>query len=95
MLDRSEVGIGAHSFKYQTLTGGQFESSTLTYQVEVLVQHQVGVGDKHSFNQIQTDNPKRTYGDRFIADFVRGGHFFARVSITAHNSSETSELKQS
>ncbi|RMZ74529.1 ase inhibitor propeptide [Pyrenophora seminiperda CCB06] len=84
MLDRSEK-----------LTGGQFESSTLTYQVEVLVQHQVGVGDRHTFNQIQTDNPKKTYGDRFIADFVRGGHFFARVSITARNSSETTELKQS
>jgi hypothetical protein len=51
--------------------------------------------DKHSFNKIQTTTPHATYGDRFIADFIKGGHFYARVSITAKNSSETSELKQS
>jgi hypothetical protein len=67
----------------------------LTYEVKVLVQHQVSVLDKHSFNKIQTTTPHATYGDRFIADFIKGGHFYARVSITAKNSSETSELKQS
>ncbi|KAJ4340574.1 hypothetical protein N0V95_007473 [Ascochyta clinopodiicola] len=46
-------------------------------------------------SEIETENPNETYGDCFITDFVRGGHFFARVSITACNSSETRELKQS
>ncbi|KAG9194358.1 hypothetical protein G6011_04393 [Alternaria panax] len=77
------------------LNRSEFESSTLTYEVKVLVQHQVSVLDKHSFNKIETSNPHATYGDRFIADFIKGGHFYARVSITAKNSSETSELKQS
>ncbi|KAF1933692.1 uncharacterized protein M421DRAFT_88848 [Didymella exigua CBS 183.55] len=95
ILDRSEVCMNVHHPNDQKLTGMQFESSTLTYQVEVLVQQQVSVGDRHSFNKIGTENPNETYGDRFITDFVRGGHFFARVSITARNSSETRELKQS
>ncbi|KAL1798194.1 hypothetical protein ACET3X_002231 [Alternaria dauci] len=77
------------------LDRSEFESSTLTYEVKVLVQHQVSVLDKHSFNKIQTSNPQATYGDRFIADFIKGGHFYARVSITGKNASETSELKQS
>ncbi|CAN9222534.1 unnamed protein product [Alternaria alternata] len=77
------------------LNRSEFETSTLTYEVKVLVQHQVSVLDKHSFNKIQTTTPHATYGDRFIADFIKGGHFYARVSITAKNSSETSELKQS
>ncbi|CAN9235222.1 unnamed protein product [Alternaria alternata] len=77
------------------LNRSEFETSTLTYEVKVLVQHQVSVLDKHSFNKIQTITPHATYGDRFIADFIKGGHFYARVSITAKNSSETSELKQS
>ncbi|KAF1365575.1 hypothetical protein EJ07DRAFT_171518 [Lizonia empirigonia] len=72
-----------------------FESSTLTYQVEVVAQHQGNVSDKHVFNNIETNTLSTTYGDRYIADFIRGGHFFARVSITARNSSQTNELKQS
>lgn len=50
----------------------QFESSTLTYQVEVLVQHQGSVSDKHTFNKIDTENPTKKYGDRFISGTVIG-----------------------
>jgi hypothetical protein len=66
----------------------------LTYEVKVLVQHQVSVLDKFSFNKIETSNKHEKYGDRYIANFIKGGHFYARVSITARNSSETSELKE-
>ncbi|KAF4537780.1 uncharacterized protein LTHEOB_11404 [Lasiodiplodia theobromae] len=77
------------------LDRSEFESSTLTYQVEVLVQHQGSVSDRHTFNKIDTENPTKKYGDRFISDFIRGGQFLARVSITVKSASETEEIKQS
>ncbi|KAF2135584.1 uncharacterized protein K452DRAFT_322970 [Aplosporella prunicola CBS 121167] len=77
------------------LDQSEVESTTLTYQVEVLVQHQGNVSNKFTFNDIKTDNPVKTYGDRFITDFVRGGQFLARVSITVKNSSRKKEIKES
>ncbi|GJP95178.1 hypothetical protein AnigIFM59636_001955 [Aspergillus niger] len=71
-----------------------FESSTVTYQVEVSSRQQASIGNSYSFNQISTDTPNRLYGDRFIADFIRGGQYFARVSISAVNKSTSQEIRQ-
>ncbi|KAE8410644.1 hypothetical protein BDV36DRAFT_302580 [Aspergillus pseudocaelatus] len=71
-----------------------FESSTVTYQVQVSSRQQASIGNSYSFNQINTDNPNRLYGDRFIADFIRGGQYFARVSISSVNKSTSEEIRQ-
>lgn len=44
-----------------------FESSTVTYQVQVSSRQQASIGNSYSFNQIITDTPNKLYGDRFIA----------------------------
>ncbi|PYH74372.1 uncharacterized protein BO88DRAFT_459755 [Aspergillus vadensis CBS 113365] len=60
-----------------------FESSTVTYQVQVSSRQQASIGNSYSFNQINTDTPNKLYGDRFIADFIRGGQYLlARKLIT-------------
>ncbi|GKZ22551.1 hypothetical protein AbraIFM66951_006465 [Aspergillus brasiliensis] len=71
-----------------------FESSTVTYQVQVSSRQQASIGNTYSFNQISTDTPNKLYGDRFIADFIRGGQYFARVSIASVNQSTSEEIRQ-
>ncbi|PWY76665.1 hypothetical protein BO83DRAFT_377140 [Aspergillus eucalypticola CBS 122712] len=71
-----------------------FESSTVTYQVQVSSRQQASIGNSYSFHQISTDTPNELYGDRFIADFIRGGQYFARVSISAVNKSTSQEIRQ-
>ncbi|GKZ37585.1 hypothetical protein AbraIFM66950_009199 [Aspergillus brasiliensis] len=71
-----------------------FESSTVTYQVQVSSRQQASIGNSYSFNQISTDTPNDLYGDRFIADFIRGGQYFARVSISSVNKSTSQEIRQ-
>ncbi|KAE8332435.1 hypothetical protein BDV39DRAFT_200057 [Aspergillus sergii] len=77
------------------LNRSEFESSTITYQVEVSSRQQGAIGNKYSFNNINTNEPHETYGDRFIADFINGGKYLARVSITATSQSSKQEIKQS
>ncbi|RAL08229.1 uncharacterized protein BO97DRAFT_408450 [Aspergillus homomorphus CBS 101889] len=77
------------------LNRAEFEASTVTYQVEVSSQQQGTIGNTYSFNKIKTDNPNETYGDRFITDFIKGGKFLARVSITSTSKSTSEEIKQS
>ncbi|KAE8132755.1 hypothetical protein BDV38DRAFT_260398 [Aspergillus pseudotamarii] len=71
-----------------------FESSTVTYQVQVSSRQQASIGNSYSFNHINTNTPNRLYGDRFIADFIRGGQYFARVSISSVNKSTSEEIRQ-
>ncbi|KAI1771102.1 hypothetical protein F4818DRAFT_445750 [Hypoxylon cercidicola] len=58
-------------------------------------EHQGSANKKRTFKKVNTDNPIKVYGNRFVADFIRGGHFLARVSVTVNNSSQKEEIKQS
>lgn len=80
ILDRSEVCIRDQASDELELIIAQFESSTLTYQVEVMAQHQGNVSDKHFFNNFETDTPRNTYGDRYIA-----GMFYSRCLMSNSN----------
>nr|KMM67205.1 hypothetical protein CPAG_03540 [Coccidioides posadasii RMSCC 3488] len=72
----------------------EFENSTPTYQVRVSVQQQSSVDNVYKFNKLNSGNLASTYGDRFIADFIRGGLFLARVSITVKNTSSKKEISE-
>ncbi|EAS30704.3 uncharacterized protein CIMG_06183 [Coccidioides immitis RS] len=72
----------------------EFENSTPTYQVRVSVQQQGSVDNVYNFNKLNSGNLASTYGDRFIADFIRGGLFLARVSITVKNTSSKKEISE-
>ncbi|KAH7889168.1 hypothetical protein F5I97DRAFT_1992119 [Phlebopus sp. FC_14] len=71
----------------------EFESSDITYEVKVDVEHQGKATNTYSFNWHDTQEPNRTYGDRFIADFVRGGHYYALVRITSKSDAHTQDVK--
>ncbi|KAH7920032.1 hypothetical protein BV22DRAFT_1021993 [Leucogyrophana mollusca] len=77
------------------LSRSEFESSDVTYVVKVNVQHQPTHLGEYSFNWVAPPNPNKTYGDRYISDFVKGGYYFARISIRSINRSESQEIKQS
>ncbi|KAJ5180526.1 hypothetical protein N7492_003736 [Penicillium capsulatum] len=74
---------------------GKYESSTITYQVEVSSRQQGSIGNEYSFNKHPGDNLNDLYGDRFIADFIKGGKYLARVSISTTTQSSKQEIKQS
>ncbi|PKX88450.1 uncharacterized protein P174DRAFT_426047 [Aspergillus novofumigatus IBT 16806] len=85
------------------LDRSEFEGSTLTYQVSVFSENQPSVSYHYSFNQAQwdewkqsgsPDKPQLIYGDRYISDFITGGHFFARFSIKARNESRKNEIEE-
>ncbi|KAJ5096143.1 hypothetical protein NUU61_005499 [Penicillium alfredii] len=77
------------------LNRSEYESSTITYQVEVSSRQQGSVGNEYSFNKYTGDNLNELYGDRFIADFIKGGKYLARVSISTTTQSSKQEIKQS
>ncbi|KAH7918598.1 hypothetical protein BV22DRAFT_1199911 [Leucogyrophana mollusca] len=79
------------------LSRSEFESSDVTYVVKVNVQHQPTHLGEYSFNWVAPPNPNKTYGDRYISGkyFVKGGYYFARISIRSINRSESQEIKQS
>ncbi|KAH1785927.1 hypothetical protein KXX36_007676 [Aspergillus fumigatus] len=76
------------------LNRSKFESATTTYQVEVSSQQQATIDNTYSFNKISTTDPNASYGDRFVADFIKGGKFLARVSISSISKSSTEEVKE-
>ncbi|QVM11908.1 hypothetical protein D8B26_006547 [Coccidioides posadasii str. Silveira] len=63
-------------------------------EVRVSVQQQSSVDNVYKFNKLNSGNLASTYGDRFIADFIRGGLFLARVSITVKNTSSKKEISE-
>ncbi|KMU84858.1 LOW QUALITY PROTEIN: hypothetical protein CIHG_02642 [Coccidioides immitis H538.4] len=63
-------------------------------EVRVSVQQQGSVDNVYNFNKLNSGNLASTYGDRFIADFIRGGLFLARVSITVKNTSSKKEISE-
>ncbi|OQE46824.1 hypothetical protein PENCOP_c001G05888 [Penicillium coprophilum] len=77
------------------LNRSEYESSTITYQVEVSSRQQGSIGNEYSFNKYTGDNLNDLYGDRFIADFIKGGKYLARVSISTSTQSSKQEIKQS
>ncbi|KAH7889196.1 hypothetical protein F5I97DRAFT_1923770 [Phlebopus sp. FC_14] len=72
----------------------EYESSTVTYQVKVDVKHQGRTTNQYSFNWTNPANPNSIYGDRFVADFVEGGHYYAVISITSTSESHQQEVKE-
>ncbi|OJZ79684.1 hypothetical protein ASPFODRAFT_54808 [Aspergillus luchuensis CBS 106.47] len=76
------------------LNRSEFESATTTFQVQVSARQQVPTDNTYSFNQYTTTTPNATYGDRFIADIIKGGKFLARVSISSISKSNTEEIKE-
>ncbi|KAJ5162792.1 uncharacterized protein N7500_004622 [Penicillium coprophilum] len=77
------------------LNRSEYESSTITYQVEVSSRQQGSIGNEYSFNKYTGDNLNDLYGDRFIADFIKGGKYLARVSISTSTQASKQEIKQS
>ncbi|CCM04536.1 uncharacterized protein FIBRA_06717 [Fibroporia radiculosa] len=71
-----------------------FEKSDITFEVKVDVEHQGRTTNDYSFNWTDPPNPNSTYGDRFISGFVEGGHFYALVSITSFNQSQSQTVKE-
>ncbi|CCM04548.1 uncharacterized protein FIBRA_06729 [Fibroporia radiculosa] len=71
-----------------------FEKSDITFEVKVDVEHQGRTTNDYSFNWTDPPNPNTTYGDRFISGFVEGGHFYALVSITSFNQSQSQKVKE-
>ncbi|KAH7906199.1 hypothetical protein BJ138DRAFT_1117787 [Hygrophoropsis aurantiaca] len=105
-MSRSEVGttvdiakLAVADLLFSPFT--QFESSDVTYLVKVNVQHQPTHDGEYSFHWVTPDDPNKTYGDRYISgecprpDFVKGGYYYARISIRSINRSESQEIKQS
>jgi len=77
------------------MSRSEFESSDVTYLVKVNVEHQPTHDGQYSFNWVAPEDPNKTYGDRYISDFVKGGYYYARISIRSINRSESEEIKQS
>ncbi|RAL59047.1 hypothetical protein DID88_009075 [Monilinia fructigena] len=90
-------GYGASTaVDFEYLNKSEFETSMLTYQVRVECQYQASTGMKYSFNpDLETADKHDTYGNRFVSDFIHGGHFYARVSIFSEDKSNLTEIKQS
>ncbi|KAH7908730.1 hypothetical protein BJ138DRAFT_1157028 [Hygrophoropsis aurantiaca] len=77
------------------LSRSEYESSDVTYLVQVNVQHQPTHTSQYTFKPVTTTNPHETYGDRWISDFVKGGYFYARFSLRSINRKDSEEIKQS
>ncbi|KAH8144657.1 uncharacterized protein LAJ45_11318 [Morchella importuna] len=73
----------------------EFETSDITYQVLVQGKNQADASSKAEFNWYEASNPHETYGDRYIADFITGGTFFARVSMKVRKKHIIEDIKAS
>ncbi|KAH0603203.1 uncharacterized protein H6S33_008207 [Morchella sextelata] len=73
----------------------EFETSDITYQVLVQGKKQTDASSKVEFNWYEPSDAHEKYGDRYIADFITGGTFFARISIKAGKKHKTEEIKAS
>ncbi|TGO07349.1 hypothetical protein BTUL_0289g00010 [Botrytis tulipae] len=88
-------GYGAsQSVDFAYLNKNEFESSMKTFQVRVECEYQASSGMKYSFNPIEANDKNDKYGDRYISDFIHGGHFYARVSIFTENKSSFTEISE-
>ncbi|KAF4582835.1 hypothetical protein GQ602_005979 [Ophiocordyceps camponoti-floridani] len=86
---RIESSISAH-----ILDRSELENSFLTYLVRVDVRRQPVSLSKYSFKWMEPHDANRTYCDRFISDFVKGGALFARVSIITKDETKHREVDQ-
>jgi hypothetical protein len=88
-------GYGAsQSVDFAYLNKTEFEASMKTFQVRVECQYQASSETEACFNPIETNDKNDTYGNRYISDFIHGGHFYARVSIFTENKSSFTEISE-
>ncbi|EMR85452.1 hypothetical protein BcDW1_5913 [Botrytis cinerea BcDW1] len=88
-------GYGAsQSVDFAYLNKSEFEASMKTFQVRVECQYQASSETEACFNPIETNDKNDTYGNRYISDFIHGGHFYARVSIFTENKSSFTEISE-
>ncbi|KAI5839639.1 hypothetical protein DFP73DRAFT_560893 [Morchella snyderi] len=73
----------------------EFETSDITYEVLVQGRKQADASSKAEFNWYDPSDAHEKYGDRYIADFITGGTFFARISIKVAQKHITEQIKAS
>ncbi|PFH58640.1 hypothetical protein XA68_13433 [Ophiocordyceps unilateralis] len=83
------------SISARFLDRSELERSFLTYLVRVDVRRQPVSRSTYGFKWTTPHNANRTYCDRFISGFVKGGALFARVSIITKDESKGREVDQS